>query len=136
MRVRERQGLVERIDRVDGRERREELVAEEAMVRRQMAHDRGLDVEAPSEVAVAEGLAAGEDGAVRARLGDGLLVPVDGGLVGQRSQPVLAHERVADGDALGLLDEQAHQLIVDRLARRRRGCWPSTSGRRSRRPSA
>ena len=99
---------------MDGGEGREELVAEEPMVGRQVADHGRLDVEAASQVAVGETLAAGEDAAVTARLGHGLLVAVHGRLVGQGSQPVVAQQRVADGDALGLLDQQAHQLVVDR----------------------
>ena len=38
---------------------------------------------------------------------------VDGCLVGERAQPVGAPQRVADGDGLRLLDQPAHQLVVD-----------------------
>ena len=60
------------------------------MRRGQVADDRRLDVEAAREVAVGEVLAAGEDLAVAAGLGDRLLVPVDGLLVDDRAEPVLA----------------------------------------------
>ena len=51
---------------------------------------------------------------VATRLGDRRLVPVDGALVDDRAEPVLADERVADRDRLGLLDEQPDELVVDR----------------------
>ena len=79
------------------------------------ADDRRLDVEPAREVAVGEVLAADEDRAVAARLGDRLLVPVDGLLVDDRAEPVLALDRVADRDLLGLLDEHPDELVVDRL---------------------
>ena len=109
-----RERLVERIDRGDRRERREQLVAEQPVRRRQPADDRRLDVEAARQVAVGEVLAAGEDRPVAARLGDRRLVAVDGPLVDDRAQPVGPDERVADGDLLGLLDEQPDELVVDR----------------------
>ena len=52
--------------------------------------------------------------AVAARLAHRLLVPVDRPLVDDRAEPVLADERVADDDRLGLLDQQPHELVVDR----------------------
>ena len=60
-----------------------------------------------------EALAADEDLSVAAGLLDGLLVAIDGLLVDDRAQPVLALEWVADGDRLGLLDKQADELVMD-----------------------
>ena len=89
--VREPDRLVERVDRVDRGERREELVAEQAVVGRQVADDRRLDVVAAVHALVGQPLAADEDAAVAPRLGDRLLVAVDRALVDDRAQPVLAH---------------------------------------------
>ena len=80
--------LVERIDRGDRGERREQLVAEEAMRGRQATDDGRFDIEAAREIAVGQVLAAGEDGAVAARLGDRRLMAVDRALVDDRTQPV------------------------------------------------
>src|SRR6185503_11616502 len=46
--VREAQRLVQRLDRLDGRERREQLVLEQPMVGWKVADDGRLDVEPPS----------------------------------------------------------------------------------------
>ena len=40
---------------------------------------------------------------------------VDRLLVHDRPEPVLAEERVTDGDRLGLLDQQLDQVVVDGL---------------------
>ena len=53
-------------------------------------------------------------GPVATRVGDRGLVPVDGSLVDDRAEPVRPDQRVADRDRLGLLDQQADQLVVDR----------------------
>ena len=96
---------------------------------RQAADDGRLDEEPAREVAVGEVLAADEDRAVAARLGDRLLVPIDGLLVDDRAEPVLALDRVADRELLGLLDEHPNELVVDRLldvdARVRRALLPA-----------
>ena len=99
---------------MDRRERREQLIAEDPVVGRQGAHDRRLHVEPAGQVAIAEALAADEHRPVAARLGDSRLVPVDGALVDDRAEPVRPDERVADDDRLGLLDELAHELVMDR----------------------
>jgi len=52
--------------------------------------------------------------AARASLGHRRLVSVDRSLVDDRAHPVGAHERVAEGHLLGLLHEQADELVVDR----------------------
>ena len=49
-----------------------------------------------------------------ARLGNGVLVAGQGTLVDDRAHPVLAIDRVADRDRLGLVGEQLHELVVDR----------------------
>ena len=85
------------------------------MVGREPADDGRLDEEPAGEIAVGQVLAADEDRAVAARLGDRLLVPVDGLLVDDRAEPVLALDRVADRELLGLLDEHPDELVVDRL---------------------
>ena len=43
------------------------------------------------------------------------LVPFDSPLVDDRSEPVLADERIADGQPLGLLDQLAHQHLAQAL---------------------
>ena len=88
---------------------------EERWSAREAPDDRRLDVEAALERAVGEVLAAGVDRAVAAGLGDRLLVPVDGLLVDDRAEPVLALDRVADRDLLGLLDQHPDELVVDGL---------------------
>ena len=84
------------------------------MVGRQPAHDRRLDIEAACQVTIGEPLPADQHLAVATCLADRLLMPVDGALVDDRTEPVLANDRVAEDDLLGLLDEQPHELVVDR----------------------
>ncbi len=81
---------------------------------RQVADNRGLDVETTLHAGVSQPLATNEHRAVAPCFGDGRLMPVDGPLVDDRSHPVRAEERVADRDCLGLLHEPTHELVVDR----------------------
>src|SRR5262245_41034923 len=76
---------------------------------RQAADDGRLDVVTAGQV-----LATGEHRPIAPRLADRGLVPVDSTLVDDRAEPVGPHERVAEGDLLGLPDEPADQLVVDR----------------------
>src|SRR5437773_3440560 len=100
---------------MDGREWGEELIAEQAVVGREVADHGRLDVEPAVHSPIREPLPADEHASVPARLADGLLMPVDRSLVDDRTQPVLAEERVADRDRLGLLHEEPDQLVVDGL---------------------
>src|SRR5438045_616204 len=85
------------------------------MIRRQIADDGRLDVEAAIHPPIGQPLAADEDPPVVPRLRDGGLVTVDGTLVDDWAEPVLAEERIADRDRLRLLDEQPDELVVDGL---------------------
>src|SRR4029450_3168271 len=85
------------------------------MVGGQVADDGRLDVVAALHAVVAESLAADEHPPIAARLADRGLMSVDRLLVDDRAQPVLAKQRVANRDRLGLLDEQLDQLVVDWL---------------------
>jgi len=99
---------------MDGSERREELIAEHAMVGRQAAHDGRLDVEAARQVALVQALPADQHLAIASCLAHRLLMAVDRALVDDRAEPVLADDRVADDDRLGLLDQQPDEFVVDR----------------------
>src|SRR5207245_8180962 len=111
---REPNRLVERVDGGNGGERHEELVLEETMVCGEVADDRWLDVVAALETTVGEALPADEDAAIAPSLAHRLAISVDGTLVDDRAEPVLALERIADRDLLGLLDEQLKELVMDR----------------------
>ena len=80
----------------------------------QVADHGRFDVEAAREVTLGQVFAAGEDGAVAARLRDRRLMAIDRALIDDRAEPVGPDERIADGDLLGLLDQQADELVVDR----------------------
>src|SRR5450759_1580321 len=109
----ERDRLAEGVDHGDGSKWHEQLVPQEP-VRHGQLHDGRLDIEAVPQRALREVLTADVDAAVPACLGHGLLVALDGVRIDQRAEPVFPDQRITDRDLLGLLDQQADQLVPDR----------------------
>ena len=84
------------------------------MVRRQAVDDCRLDEVAVGEAALRDPPAAREDlAAVGPCTFDGAFVGPDRVLVDHRAQIHVAVQRVADFDALRLLDQQLHEAIAD-----------------------
>jgi hypothetical protein len=98
-------------------ERDEQLIREETVIGREVAHDGRLHEGAAGHVAVEQTLAADEDAAVAPRLGDRGREALDRPLVDDRAEPDAPEQRVASaiGTAVLRFSGRSRLLVIGRL---------------------